>query len=144
MKPRSCASRSRWKSGGWKRPSVCFADRGFAPEELIGEPSRGIRPAPGCPAQPDRTEKAALFRLLDAERAIGVRLTKSFAMGPASSAHPEAHCFGVAKVERDQIEDSAPREGMDVAEVERWLAPAPNSVAIRAEAAQQGGASPWT
>src|SRR5208283_5727984 len=67
----------------------------FTPQELIGEPYKGIRPAPGYPAQPDHTEKATLFRLLDAERAIGVKLTESFAMWPASSvsglyiAHPE-------------------------------------------------------
>ena len=117
-------------------------DEGFTPEELIGEPYRGIRPAPGYPAQPDHTEKATLFRLLDAERAIGVRLTESFAMWPASSvsgvyiAHPEAHYFGVAKVERDQVEDYAARKGMAVAEVERWLAPVLNYVPIRAEAAE--------
>ncbi len=117
-------------------------DENFTPEELIGEPYRGIRPAPGYPAQPDHTEKATLFRLLDAERAIGVRLTESFAMWPASSvsgvyiAHPEAHYFGVAKVERDQVEDYAARKGMDVAEVERWLAPVLNYVPIRAEAAE--------
>ncbi len=63
-------------------------------------------------------------------------------MGTASSvsgvtiAHPEAHRFGVAKVERDQIEDYAARKGMDVTEVERWLSPAPNYVGIRAEAAE--------
>ena len=117
-------------------------DESFAPEELIAEPYRGIRPAPGYPAQPDHTEKATLFRLLDAERAIGVRLTESFAMWPASSvsgvyiAHPEAHYFGVAKVERDQVEDYAARKGMGVAEVERWLAPVLNYVPIRAEAAE--------
>jgi len=114
----------------------------FAPEELIAEPYRGIRPAPGYPAQPDHTEKATLFRLLDAERAIGVRLTESFAMWPASSvsglyiAHPEAHYFGVAKVERDQVEDYAARKGMTIAAVERWLAPVLNYAPIRAEAAE--------
>ena len=93
-------------------------DEAFTPEELIGEPYKGIRPAPGYPAQPDHTEKATLFRLLDAERAIGVKLTESYAMWPASSvsglyiAHPEAHYFGVAKVERDQVEDYAARKGM--------------------------------
>ncbi|RBP17189.1 methionine synthase (B12-dependent) [Roseiarcus fermentans] len=117
-------------------------DEAFAPEDLGGEPYRGIRPAPGYPAQPDHTEKATLFRLLDAERAIGVRLTESFAMWPASSvsglyiAHPEAHYFGVAKVERDQVEDYAHRKGMDVAEVERWLAPVLNYVPVRAAAAE--------
>ena len=95
---------------------------------MIGEPYRGIRPAPGYPAQPDHSEKATIFRLLDAEAATGVRLTKSYAMWPASSvsslylAHPEAHYFGVAKVERDQVEDYATRKRMAVAEVERWPA----------------------
>ncbi len=117
-------------------------DEAYAPEELIGEPYRGIRPAPGYPAQPDHTEKATLFRLLDAERAIGVRLTESFAMWPASSvaglyiAHPEAYYFGVAKVERDQVADYARRKGMGVAEVERWLAPVLNYAPVRAEAAE--------
>src|SRR5271166_5359838 len=114
----------------------------FAPEELIAEPYRGIRPAPGYPAQPDHTEKATLFHLLDAERAIGVRLTESFAMWPASSvsglyiAHPEAHYFGVAKVERDQVEDYAARKGMGVAEVERWLGPVLNYTPVTAVAAE--------
>jgi 5-methyltetrahydrofolate--homocysteine methyltransferase len=104
-------------------------DETFAPDELVGEPYRGIRPAPGYPAQPDHTEKATLFKLLDAERRIGVRLTESYAMWPGSSvsgiylAHPEARYFGVAKVERDQVEDYARRKGMDIAEVERWLGP---------------------
>ena len=101
----------------------------FSPEELPNEPYRGIRPAPGYPAQPDHTEKATLFRLLDAEKRTGVRLTESFAMTPASTvsglylAHEQAHYFGVAKVERDHVEDYARRKGMPVAEVERWLGP---------------------
>jgi 5-methyltetrahydrofolate--homocysteine methyltransferase len=104
----------------------------FSPEELLGEPYRGIRPAPGYPAQPDHSEKATLFRLLDAERRIGVNLTESYAMWPGSSvcglyiAHPNAHYFGVAKVERDQVEDYARRKGMDAREVERWLGPVLN------------------
>ncbi len=107
-------------------------DESLMPDELIGEPYRGIRPAPGYPAQPDHTEKATLFRLLDAEARIGVKLTESFAMWPGSSvsglylAHPEARYFGVAKVERDQVEDYAARKGIPVAEVERWLAPVLN------------------
>ncbi len=105
------------------------ANEALSNEERLDEAYRGIRPAPGYPAQPDHTEKATLFRLLDAERAIGVRLTESFAMWPGSSvsglyiAHPEAHYFGVAKVERDQVEDYAIRKGMEVGAVERWLAP---------------------
>jgi 5-methyltetrahydrofolate--homocysteine methyltransferase len=105
------------------------ADETYKPSELIGEPYRGIRPAPGYPAQPDHTEKLTLFRLLDAEAAAGVRLTESMAMWPGSSVsgiylgHPDAYYFGVAKVERDQVQDYAERKGMAVQEVERWLAP---------------------
>ncbi len=105
------------------------ADETLTTEEIIAEKYRGVRPAPGYPAQPDHTEKATLFDLLKAERAAGVKLTESFAMWPGSSvsglylAHPEAHYFGVAKVERDQVEDYAARKGMSVAETERWLAP---------------------
>jgi 5-methyltetrahydrofolate--homocysteine methyltransferase len=107
-------------------------DEGFAPEDLIGEPYRGIRPAPGYPAQPDHTEKGTLFRLLDAKRLAGVSLTESFAMWPGSSvsglylSHPDSYYFGVAQVERDQVEDYARRKGMAVAEVERWLSPVLN------------------
>jgi 5-methyltetrahydrofolate--homocysteine methyltransferase len=120
----------------------CAPEETFAPDELITEPYKGIRPAPGYPAQPDHTEKNTLFRLLDAERAIGVKLTESFAMWPASSvsglyiAHPEAHYFGVAKVERDQVEDYAARKGMVVVEVERWLGPVLNYAPVSAEAAE--------
>jgi len=106
---------------------------GYAPDEawdleaMIGEKYRGIRPAPGYPAQPDHTEKATLFRLLDATAQTGIELTESFAMTPPSSvsglyfAHPEAHYFGVGRIEKDQVEDYARRKGMSVADVERWL-----------------------
>ncbi len=98
-------------------------------EELYKEEYDGIRPAPGYPAQPDHTEKVTLFDLLQAERRIGVKLTESYAMWPGSSvsgiyiAHPQAHYFGVAKVERDQVEDYSLRKRMDVREIERWLGP---------------------
>jgi 5-methyltetrahydrofolate--homocysteine methyltransferase len=109
-------------------------DEAFGPADLIAERYRGIRPAPGYPAQPDHTEKATLFELLDAERAIGIKLTESFAMWPASSvsglyfSHPDSHYFGVGKIERDQIEDYARRKNWDVKEAERWLAPVLNYV----------------
>jgi len=108
---------------------------GYAPEEhlakpeLIAEAYRGIRPAPGYPACPDHTSKGPLFRLLDAERNAGMRLTESFAMWPAASvsgfylSHPESQYFAVGKVGRDQVEDYARRSGMPVSEVEKWLAP---------------------
>jgi 5-methyltetrahydrofolate--homocysteine methyltransferase len=120
---------------------------GYAPDEtfdigaLIGEKYRGIRPAPGYPAQPDHTEKATLFQLLDASAATGIELTESFAMGPPASvsglyfAHPQAHYFGVGKIERDQAEDYAHRKGWTVALAERWLAPILNYEPKRAAAA---------
>jgi len=112
---------------------------GYAPnenlsgEQLISEQYRGIRPAPGYPAQPDHTEKGTLFRLLDAGR-IGVKLTESFAMWPGAAvsglyfSHPQSAYFGVGKIERDQIEDYAKRKGWSVAEAERWLAPILNYI----------------
>ncbi|MCL6709759.1 methionine synthase [Pseudomonas sp. R2.Fl] len=109
-------------------------DEAYSSEDLIGEPYAGIRPAPGYPAQPDHTEKTTLFRLLDAEEATGVTLTESMAMWPGSSVsglyigHPDSYYFGVAKVERDQVEDYADRKGMAVREVERWLGPVLNYV----------------
>ncbi|MFN3657409.1 MAG: methionine synthase [Pseudolabrys sp.] len=100
-------------------------------EALIAEEYRGIRPAPGYPAQPDHTEKGTLFKLLESER-IGVKLTESFAMWPGAAvsglyfSHPQAAYFGVGKIERDQVEDYAQRKGWSVADAERWLAPVLN------------------
>jgi 5-methyltetrahydrofolate--homocysteine methyltransferase len=108
---------------------------GYAPDEpfdidtLIAEKYRGIRPAPGYPAQPDHTEKATLFKLLSAEDGAGMQLTESYAMTPPASvsglyfAHPESHYFGVGRIERDQVEDYARRKGWDLRTAERWLAP---------------------
>jgi 5-methyltetrahydrofolate--homocysteine methyltransferase len=107
------------------------ADETFGPDELIAEKYRGIRPAPGYPAQPDHTEKQTLFSLLDSER-IGVKLTESFAMWPGAAvcglyfSHPQSHYFGVGKIERDQVEDYARRKGWHIVEAERWLAPVLN------------------
>jgi 5-methyltetrahydrofolate--homocysteine methyltransferase len=109
---------------------------GYAPDErasvddLIAERYRGIRPAPGYPACPDHRTKTTIFDLLDAEARLGVGLTESLAMTPASSvaglyfAHPEARYFGVGKIGRDQVADLAARTDVPVREVERWLAPA--------------------
>ncbi len=105
------------------------AEEALSPDDLIAEKYQGIRPAPGYPAQPDHTEKATLFRLLEAERNAGIELTESFAMWPGSSvsglyfSHPDSHYFGVGKIEEDQVEDYAKRKGMSKAEMERWLAP---------------------
>jgi 5-methyltetrahydrofolate--homocysteine methyltransferase len=107
----------------------------YAPHEklensgLIREEYQGIRPAPGYPACPDHTEKSLLWRLLDAERTAGIRLTESFAMFPTAAvsgfyfSHPKAHYFGVGKIDRDQVLSYAQRKGFTVNEAERWLAP---------------------
>jgi 5-methyltetrahydrofolate--homocysteine methyltransferase len=118
------------------------ADERLSHEELIREAYTGIRPAPGYPAQPDHTEKATLFSLLDAENATGIKLTESFAMWPGSSvsglyfAHPGSHYFGVGRIERDQAEDYARRKGWQLAEAERWLAPMLNYEPAAMEAAE--------
>ena len=108
---------------------------GYAPEErlpgeaLIREQYQGIRPAPGYPACPEHTEKAALWQLLDPERNAGIRLTESFAMYPTAAvsgwyfSHPQAHYFGVGQIDRDQVASYAERKGWTLAQAERWLAP---------------------
>ena len=101
----------------------------FANADLIKENYRGIRPAPGYPAQPDHTEKPILFALLDATAKTGVELTESMAMHPGAAvsglyfAHPEAHYFGISVLGKDQVEDYAKRKGKTVEEMERWLGP---------------------
>jgi 5-methyltetrahydrofolate--homocysteine methyltransferase len=98
-------------------------------EQLIAEDYAGIRPAPGYPAQPDHTEKRTLFKLLDAEKATGLKLTESCAMWPAAAvsglyfSHPDRRYFGVGKIGRDQVQDYAARKGWSLDEAERWLAP---------------------
>ena len=108
---------------------------GYAPDEaldidgLIAEGYQGIRPAPGYPANPDHTQKLALWRMLDAEENTGIRLTESLAMWPASSvsgfyfSHPDSYYLSIHQIGRDQLEDYARRRGIDIKEAERWLAP---------------------
>ena len=104
-------------------------DEKLSNEQLIAEDYAGIRPAPGYPAQPDHTEKRTLFALLDAEKAVGVKLTESYAMWPAAAvsglyfSHPESRYFGVGKIGRDQVADYAGRKGWSIEEAERWLGP---------------------
>jgi len=106
---------------------------GFAPgenlsnEDLIAEKWRGIRPAPGYPACPDHTEKATLFKLLDATNNADIELTEGFSMYPAAAvsgwyfSHPDSQYFVVGKLTKDQIEDYAKRKGWSLVEAERWL-----------------------
>jgi 5-methyltetrahydrofolate--homocysteine methyltransferase len=105
------------------------ADEGLDNEALIAEKYRGIRPAPGYPACPEHSEKATIFRLLDAKTHCSMSLTESFAMNPPASvsglyfAHPQSQYFVVGRVGKDQVEDYAKRKGWSLAEAERWLAP---------------------
>ncbi|MBI3134039.1 MAG: methionine synthase [Bacteroidetes bacterium] len=98
-------------------------------DDLIAEKYKGIRPAPGYPANPDHTEKPGLFKLLDATAKTETTLTESMAMMPASSvsgwyfAHPESHYFGVGKIREDQLESLARRKQMDLEVLRRWLSP---------------------
>jgi 5-methyltetrahydrofolate--homocysteine methyltransferase len=97
-------------------------------EELIAEKYRGIRPALGYPACPDHSEKYTLFTVLGAS-AASMHLTESAAMMPAATvsglyfAHPKARYFSVGRVDRDQVRSYAKRKGMELTEVEKWLAP---------------------
>jgi 5-methyltetrahydrofolate--homocysteine methyltransferase len=101
-------------------------------EEIIKEKYQGIRPAPGYPACPDHTLKNDLFKLLDVEKSIGVTLTESLAMWPASAvsgfyySHPQSKYFGLGKIEKDQVEDYTKKRGIAIEEAERWLSPALN------------------
>ena len=98
-------------------------------KDIIREKYRGVRPAPGYPACPDHTEKPALFELLNATDAVGIKLTESNAMYPASSVsgfyfnHPESKYFAVGKLVKDQVEDYSVRKNQPVTDTERWLAP---------------------
>ncbi len=108
------------------------AEENLPNDELIKEKYQGIRPAPGYPACPDHTLKRELFSLLDAENAIGVQLTESLAMWPASAvsgmyySHPESKYFGLGKIGKDQIEDYCERRGIAIEEAEKWLSPVLN------------------
>jgi 5-methyltetrahydrofolate--homocysteine methyltransferase len=105
------------------------SDETLTNDDLIAERYQGIRPAPGYPACPDHTEKGELFRLLEAEARIGVRLTESYAMWPGAAVsgyyfwHPESAYFGLGRIGRDQLEDYAHRKLTSAATMARWLAP---------------------
>jgi 5-methyltetrahydrofolate--homocysteine methyltransferase len=102
-------------------------DEDLSKEELIKEKYQGIRPAPGYPACPDHSLKGPLFDLLDVENKVGITLTDSYAMKPASSvtgfymAHNASKYFGIGKIGKDQLKDYARRTKMDVREAEKWL-----------------------
>ncbi len=132
---KSLADRLAEATAEWLHERVRKEYWGYADDEaldnaaLIKEQYQGIRPAPGYPACPDHTVKAALFQLLDAPTNAGMGLTESMAMTPAASvagfyfAHPQSHYFAVSKIGEDQLEDWAGRTGMSVDAARRWLAP---------------------
>ncbi len=99
-----------------------------APEDVIAERHRGIRPGFGYPACPDHSEKFKLFDLLGAD-AVGIQLTEHGAMTPAASvsglyfAHPLARYFSVGRIGEDQIASYARRKALSTEAVERWLSP---------------------
>lgn len=101
----------------------------FTNEELIREIYKGIRPAPGYPACPDHLEKQTLWELMEVEKTIGVSLTESYAMWPASSvsgyyfAHPEAKYFGLGKIKEDQLIDYSKRRNINLEKARKWLSP---------------------
>ncbi len=105
------------------------SDEKLSNQELIAENYNGIRPAPGYPACPDHLEKPTIWKLLQAEEAIGVRLTESMAMWPASSvsgyyfAHPESKYFGLGKIKNDQVEDYSKRRNTTLEQAKKWLGP---------------------
>ncbi|HPI53963.1 MAG TPA: methionine synthase [Chitinophagaceae bacterium] len=105
------------------------AQENLSNEELIHESYKGIRPAPGYPACPDHTEKNTLFELLHVNDEIGIQLTESLAMYPASSvcgwyfANPESKYFGLGKITQEQLTDYAARKQMPLSEAEKWLRP---------------------
>lgn len=90
---------------------------------------QGIRPAPGYPSQPDHTEKTTMWDLMQVHAKIGIELTDSLAMMPASAVsalvfgHSKSSYFGVGDISKDQIVDYTARKGMPQAVVEKWLQP---------------------
>lgn len=105
------------------------ADESLTNEQLVKEEYRGIRPAPGYPAQPDHTEKRTIWEVLDVEAQTGISLTEHLAMVPTASvcglyfAHPEADYFNLGLIASDQVADYAERKSYSLTEIERWLAP---------------------
>jgi 5-methyltetrahydrofolate--homocysteine methyltransferase len=105
-----------------------YVEEHLSNADLIREKFQGIRPAPGYPACPDHSLKPILFDMLGGNPS-GVSLTENFAMLPTSAVsgfyfgHRDSQYFGVARIGRDQLEDYAPRRGVDLEQAERWLRP---------------------
>ena len=104
-------------------------DENLNNNQLIAEKYKGLRPAPGYPACPDHLEKKVIWELIHVEKNIGMKLTESLAMWPASSvsgyyfSHPEAKYFGLGKIDKDQLEDYAKRRKISIDLAKKWLNP---------------------
>jgi 5-methyltetrahydrofolate--homocysteine methyltransferase len=102
-------------------------DEDLSTADLIKEQYQGIRPAPGYPACPDHLEKNTIWQLLQPDQTIGIELTESLAMTPTASvcgyyfSHPEAHYFGITKINEDQLNNFAQRKNITITEAQRWL-----------------------
>ena len=105
------------------------SDENLNNNQLIAEKYKGIRPAPGYPACPDHLEKNVIWDLLDVEKNIGMKLTESLAMWPASSvsgyyfSHPESKYFGLGKIDNDQLEDYAKRRNISIKLAKKMVKP---------------------
>ena len=105
------------------------SDENLSAEAMIEEVYKGIRPAPGYPACPDHLEKPTIWKLLNVEEEIGVTLTESMAMWPASSVsgyyfgNPESKYFGLGKIKEDQVIDYAKRRSIPTEVATKWLSP---------------------
>jgi 5-methyltetrahydrofolate--homocysteine methyltransferase len=105
------------------------SDEKISAEEMIAEEYKGIRPAPGYPACPDHLEKPTIWKLLNVEQEIGVTLTESMAMWPASSVsgyyfgNPDSKYFGLGKIKEDQVIDYAKRRSISTDKATKWLNP---------------------
>ncbi len=103
-------------------------------EDLIKENYSGIRPAPGYPACPDHLEKKTIWKILNVENNIGVKLTESMAMWPAASvsgyyfANKEAKYFGLGKINEDQVQNYSLRRKINIDAANKWLNPNINDV----------------
>ncbi len=107
---------------------------GYAPDEklsneaMIAEQYKGIRPAPGYPACPEHTVKAAMWEVMQPQE-VGIELTESYAMSPGAAvsgfylAHPDSKYFVVGKIGADQVADMSERRGIEQGQIETWLAP---------------------
>ncbi|MEM5947447.1 methionine synthase [Spirochaetia bacterium 38H-sp] len=102
-------------------------DEKLSPQETLAESYQGIRPAPGYPPCPDHTLKADIWKITDAQKRTGIRLTESYMMMPSSSvsgfyfAHPDSHYFAVGRITEEQLADYATRRNMSTTEAEKWL-----------------------